>query len=258
MNPAPFFGLVFLFLAAGLMAYFTLLRGKLPRLFRPIPAFLRLRKEVGLAVEAGKRLHLSLGRGAITGPESAVGLAGLAAVDRVAQAASVSDKPPVATSGDASLSILSQDTLRSVYRSMGVEHSFNPSYGRLVGVTPFSYAAGTLPVVFDEDVSSSVLVGHFGSEAALIADATERKGGVAVGGSDDLPGMAVLYATAGEPLIGEEVFTAAAYLGGTQAHEASLLSMDVLRYVVILLIVLGAVLVFLGLDNVIAGMLSGL
>ena len=54
-----FFGLIVIFLAAG--------RRGSRRLLRPIPAFERLGHAIGLSVEAGRRLHLSLGRGGLTG-----------------------------------------------------------------------------------------------------------------------------------------------------------------------------------------------
>jgi hypothetical protein len=50
----------------------------------------------------------------------------------------------------------------------------------------------------------------------------------------------VLYAAAQEPLIGEELFAAGAYLGAGQTHTASLRVQDIMRWVLIVVIILGS------------------
>ena len=61
-----FFGLIILFAVVGREQPFPKLRA--------IPAFTKLKRSIGLAVESGSRLHLSIGRGNLTGPESAIAL----------------------------------------------------------------------------------------------------------------------------------------------------------------------------------------
>ena len=120
---------------------------------------------------------------------------------QIALLASGSDRPPVATAGDGALTILTLDTLRGAYREMDVSEQFRPTSGRMAGITPFSYVAGTLPMIRDEMVSVNLLVGNFGSEVALMTDAGERSGGFTVAGTDNIPAQAVLFATAQGPLI---------------------------------------------------------
>jgi len=240
-------GLVFVLVFLALIILFIVYeRSQKVNPLRPIRAFDRLRREIGLAVEAGKRLHVSLGRGGLNGLEGGSALIGLSTLDRIARTASISDKPPVTTSGDGTLTLLSQNTARGVFASIGLENQYEPSSGRLVGVTPFSYAAGTLPVIYDEQVAANILAGHFGSEVALITDAAERSGGMTLGGSDNLSAQAVLYAASDEPLIGEELYATGAYLKAGPAHNASVRAQDVFRWVLIAIILAGAVLKFFG------------
>jgi len=228
-----------------LIILFSVFSQRLPAWnFRAIPAFDRLERAVGLAVEAGNRLHLSLGSGDLTGTQSAVAFAGLSMLRRVARATSVSDKPPVATAGEGALAILSQDTLRSASRESGVD--FDLMNGRLTGATPFSYAAGALSVIHDEDVGANLLVGSFAAEVALINEAGERAHSLTLAGTDNVPGQAVLFATANETLIGEETFAGGAYLGAGPAHLASLRVQDIFRLGLIFVIVAGALLKLLG------------
>ncbi|MBE3120076.1 MAG: hypothetical protein IMZ50_15140 [Candidatus Atribacteria bacterium] len=237
------FGIVFF--SAALMLGLSLLRRKTPSVFRDIPAFTRLRQAVGLVVEDGSRLHVSLGRGALTTPQSASALAGLALLRRLADLTSAGDQPPIVTSGDATLAILSQDTLQAAAK-FSEQAAFDPTTGRLTGLTPFSYAAGAIPAIHDENVSANLLMGNFGVEVALLTDAVERENTFVLAGSDNLTAQAVIYASAQEPLIGEEIYAAGAYVESGRLDTASLTVQDILRWLIIAAILVGALLTLAG------------
>jgi hypothetical protein len=238
---------ILLFTALLLLA-FTFVRRKSPAIFRKIEAYDLLHRAIGLSVEGGTRLHLSLGRGNLVTARGGSALAGLAMLRRLAERASLSDQPPIVTSGDASLTVLSQDTLQSAYRAARAEEQYRPTTARLTGLTPFAFAAGTLPIIRDEDVSANILLGEFGAEAALLADASDHKNADLIAASDNLAAQAVLYAAARQPLIGEELFAAGAYLEAGASHQASLQTQDTLRWLVILAILGGVVLKVLGVN----------
>jgi len=229
-------------IAAVLLLVFLLLRRRTPAVLRRIEAFERLNRAVGLAVENGTRLHISIGRGNLFTTRGGSALSALALVRRLAERTSASDRPPVVTSGDASLAILSQDTLQSGYRAAGADEQYRYSTGRLTGLTPFAYAAGTTSVTRDENVSTSVFIGDFGTEAALMVEAAERENSTIIAASDNLSAQSIFYATSQDPLIGEELFAAGAYTGAGSAHEASLNVQDILRWLIILAILIGSVL----------------
>ena len=235
-----------LVLSALLLAGLTLWRRRSPAALRLIAAYERLNRAVGLAVENGTRLHITLGRGNLVSGRGGAALAGLAMLRRLAERTSVSDRPPVVTSGDASLAILSQDTLQAGYRAVGAQDQYRFSTGRLTGLTPFSYATGALAPIHDENVSANVVIGTLGAEAALLAEAADRENTSLVAASDDLSAQSVLFAATQEPLIGEELFAAGAYVGAGASHEASLQVQDILRWLIILAIVLGSLLKIIG------------
>jgi hypothetical protein len=225
----------------------TALSSRAPRSFRPIPAFARLQRFIGLSVEEGTRLHVSLGRGGLLGAHSGASLAGLAMLRQLTERTSVGDQPPVATTGDPALVLLAQDTLTTGYQAANAQDLYSPTTGRMTGPTPFSFAAGAMPILRDENVSTNLLLGGFGSEIALLTDTALRVGVPTLGGTDDLAAQAVLYAAAQDPLIGEEMFAAGAYLGAGQPHTASLTVQDVLRWLLIAFLLGGALLKLLGL-----------
>ena len=176
----------------------------------------------------------------------------------MARSVSTGDNPPIATAGEGAIGTLSQDTLRNAYQRIGLGEQFDPTTGRVAGLTPFSYAAGTMPLVSDEKTGANVLMGHFSSEVALITDAGERSDNLTLAGTDNLPAQAVLYATAHEPLIGEELYAGGAYLNAGTMHDASLRTQDVLRWALIIVIILGILAKSLGVDIIVKEFFEGL
>jgi hypothetical protein len=213
---------------------------------RLIDAYDRLNRSVGLAVENGTRLHISLGQGNFLSARGGSALAGLAMLRRLSERTSLSDRPPVVTSGDAPLAILSQDTLQAGYRAAGAQDQYRFTTGRLTGLTPFSYAAGTLPIIHDESVSANIVIGDLGTESALLTEAADRENTSLIAASDNLSAQSVFFASSQDPLIGEELFAAGAYVGAGASHEASLHVQDILRWIIILAIILGSLLKFIG------------
>ncbi|MCD4673500.1 MAG: hypothetical protein K8R77_12625 [Anaerolineaceae bacterium] len=218
------------------------MRPRRKQVLRPLPAFQKLRRAIGLAIEDGRGVHLSLGKANILQANAASALSGLSTLGRLAQLSIVSDQPPIVTSGSGSLAILSQDTLQSAYRSGSAMAQYRPDLGRMTGPTSFSYVAGTMPIVHREKVYTNILIGNYGPEIALLCEAADRQGTFTIAASDALPAQAVLYATAQEPLIGEEMFAIPAYLKAGNFHRSSIQAQDLLRWVLIITLVVGAVL----------------
>jgi hypothetical protein len=207
---------------------------------REIPAFTRLYRTLGLSVEDGSRLHLSLGSGSLLDSRGASALAGLALLRHIAERTSVSDKPSVASAGDPTIGLLTQDTVQAGYQAAAAEELYVPSAGRVAGLSPFSYAAGAMFISKNENVSADILMGNFGVEAALLTEAADREHVAMIGASDELTGQTVLFASAQDPLIGEELFASGAYLGAGASHVASVTVQDILRWAIVIVLLGGA------------------
>jgi len=205
-----YIGIVVLLLFVGLLIGFTAFGRRWPVVLRPLRGFDELSTAIERAVEAGERVHLSLGTGSVIGSDSAPALAGLAMLSRIATATTMSDKPVVVTAGDGAMALLAQDTLRVAYERARASERYQSISGRMLGPTPFSYIA-SLPILIEtEDVSVHLLAGSYGA------------------------------------LIGEEVFAGGAYLNVGPFHIASLRTQDVVRMVIVALILLGTILSTLG------------
>lgn len=235
-------GLFLLILIIGLMIAFYWLRERWPGTLRPILGYKGLKNALESAVESGDRVHLSLGTGELIGPESAAAFAGLTVLSRLAFATAMADKPTMVSAGDGALVILAQDSLRSAYRRLDAEARFDVTSGRLVAPTPFSYTAGLPALLDNEDVAVHLLIGSFGAEGALAASFGQRRKAFVLAGTQDVQAQALLYATSDHPLVGEEVFAGGAYLDLGAFHHSSLRAQDFVRWILIVLILIGAML----------------
>lgn len=258
MSATGFTGIVVIVLFLGLIIFFSIVNpDRKENNIRPIPAYKKIEQEIIVAVEAGTQLHISLGRGGITGPESAAALAGLSLLKQVIEKSAICDHPPVVSTGNAVISMLAQDTIQGSSKAVSVsDHIRNPS-GELIGVTPFSYAAGTLTTIRDDNVSANIHAGWFGNEITWLTTAGERQSTPTIAGTAQLPAQAVIYASASDPLIGEELYAAGAYLGAGKIHLASISAQDVVRWIIIVLILGNVLLNLLGIDSFIENILAG-
>jgi len=234
-------GLTLIFFSVILLIGLFLLKDRVKASFRDIPAFSKLDKALGTAVEDGSRIHFSLGTSGVANSRTAASYASLSILRQSAELSAASDKSPLATSGDSALTILSQDSLKTAHRVAGAEQQYKATSGRVTGLTPFSYAAGTIPAIYDEDISTNVLAGGFGTEVGLLSDATERTHSFTLAATDSLPAQAILYASANEVLIGEELYASGVYLKAGRTHIVSLYVQDTLRWIIVAALIVGAV-----------------
>jgi hypothetical protein len=244
-------GPALLILAAGLYLFFNYAlpritgRANLPALHRVL-AYRRLLKASGKALEIGTGMHISSGSGGLSGSPGAAGITGLAMLRRIVQTNARNDRPVQSTSGDGALAAMAQDAISQGYAQAGAGSQASPELAQVAGITPFSYTAGAMMAIHEQPFHANLLLGHFGPEATLIAEAAYRSGQDTIAGSDSLPAQAALTPTADETLVGEELFAGGAYLQAGSAHPASLQAQDVLRWAIILVIVTGVVISLLG------------
>jgi len=238
--------IIFLIMTVSMLAFY-LIGGKKPSdNFRTIEAFRKLQEHTNRAIEEGKRVFTFLGSGGILGIKGAAGFAGLTIIKQVTARASQSDLPPSAASGEATLAILSQDTMNSVHETRGDESDFDPGSGNVNGLTPISYAVGSLSDITDDNVSTVIISGHFGSEVVLMTDAANRVNSQTVSGSENPLAQAIMYAASEDVLMGEELYASGAYLDKNPMHQASLRAQDLLRWILIGVIFFGALLKLIG------------
>jgi hypothetical protein len=210
---------------------------------RELAGVARLAKQTGQAVESGSRLHLSLGQGELTEATVVSSAAGLAVLDSLAEESCASDTPPLVTVGAGTLLPAGQDSLRAAYQKAGRARDFWPGDVQFIApaTSPTIYAAGVASAIHNTELSSNVLVGRFGPEIVLATEAAAQKQLEQLIGSDDPVALAIGSMSSEQLLIGEELLATPAYLQPKPVHQASLMTQDLLRWLVAAAVVIAAV-----------------
>jgi hypothetical protein len=193
---------------------------------------------MGEAIESGRQLHISLGQASLMGTASATSVAAVQVLSRLAQDGCASGAPPLATVGEGTLLPIAQNSLRQAYVEAGRPDEYKHDSAQFVAAdtAPYAFAGGIASVVQQNNASGNVLVGRFGPEIAIAAEAGVRQNIDQVIGTDDPSALAVATAVTNSILIGEELFAAGAYVEGSPSQIASLQVQDILRVIVSLTI----------------------
>lgn len=207
---------------------------------RSIAAYETLPLLVGESIEADRPLHLSFGSASLGTDGTLIALSAAELFYQVAQRAATGMTPPIITLSNTSVLPLAQDTLRRAYATRGRIERYQGGAARWYagGGQTLAFAAALTSMVADEQVTSNILAGSYGAELALILDTTARRNQMSIATSDQLEGQAIAFAMSERPLIGEEIFSAGAYLEGKPNQVATIASLDILRWLVIFMILI--------------------
>jgi hypothetical protein len=218
-------------------------RRRTPFPLRTIPAFAVMPALTQRAIEADRPVHISLGSAGLGGETTLLAVAGAELAYQLSSRAAMGVTSPILTLTDPSALPLAQDTLRRAYQSRRLSEHFRANNARWypAGARSLAYAAAVTALMADENVSSNVMVGSFGPELALIMEASARRNIPIIAVSDQLEGQAIAYALSDEPLIGEEVFAGGPYLGGNPQQTAESVTIDILRWLLVLAMLIGLI-----------------
>ncbi len=239
--------LFFLLLSALVMIALTILhrRREAPET-RDIPAFKDLQEQLGRAAESGRPLHIALGNGALGSEDTVSSLAGLHVLEGLIDAAIAYDVAPVITVGDPTLLPLAQDVVRRAYERSQIPEFYDASLVRFVAPSSLAYSAGAIPVGAPERVTADVVVGTFGAEASLIADTSDWRNRPKTAAVDAVQAIGALYPATDHLAVGEELYASGAQLTEKKRFVTSLITEDILRFVLALAILGTAALALIG------------
>lgn len=204
---------------------------------RPLPQIEDLPGSVGRSAEAGQPLHVSVGVAGIAGSATAETWAGLAVLDELANEAAACDTPLVVTVADPTVLPVAQDILRRAYLRSGNPEGYDPTQVQFVAPFPLAYAAGVAGILERDPLTANIMIGSFGDEYLLMGEVGARRGLHQTAGAANPRALPFVYATADEPLVGEEIFAGSAYLARGPLQVASLLVEDWARWAILAAIV---------------------
>lgn len=221
-----------------------------PRL-RAIPAYESLKKLVSRAAETGQAVHVSIGTAGVNGARTADTLAGLYTLEFLADRAANSDIPPLVTLTDPTTVPAALDQLRRAYARQGYPDEYRLDQARFIAPpvngSAVPYVAGVMDILDHEPVTANVMLGSFGQEFLLMAEPGAQRGAFQVGGASEPSVLPLVYLTMAQPILGEEIYAAGAYLLERAPHSTSLVAQDVFRIALVILVLVVVLVRTLGL-----------
>lgn len=237
-------GLLLIAGASFYLASLRLRRRRTPLDLRYIRGYDLMPYAIDESVESGRPMHFSFGASAVGGETTPAALAAAGLMYYLIRRLSFERNLPLITLSDPITLALGSDTLRRAYmaRDNLEAYRWNTTTWYPQGERSLAFGAGAAAHSANMDVSSHVLLGAFGLEIAYLLESGRRRGQRLIANSTQLEGQAVAYVMADEKIIGEEIFVGDAYLNPSDVLSlSSLIAQDTLRWVVIILIIIGVI-----------------
>ena len=225
-----------LFTGIGLIS-FALGRGMPLPALRALPAYERMRYAIAEAAETGRPVHLALGVGGISDASAMETVAGLTVLDYFSAQADRTATPPLVTTANPTTLVLAQELLSQPYQARDHLADFDPLTVRFIGgdtgQANAAYAAGVVDVLERRQPAANFMLGQFGDEYVLLSETAARNQIPQTAGSASLKALPFMALSTEPTLIGEELFAAGAYLLQWPWHIASLVTQDVIRWIIV-------------------------
>jgi len=225
---------------------------------RAIAGYQALPGMIGLAIENGQGLHVSLGSSGLGGTSSATALAANELLYQISLRSSVGGTAPAVTMSEPTAIPMAYGTLQAALRKRGAapRGAFDPAVQWYAGgARSLAFAAALTGVMTNERSAYNVFAGGFGTELALPLLASQRARAASLATSDQLEGQAVAYAMADQALLGEEIYAAGASLGDSASALGGVIAQDLLRILIIGFLIVASI-VAVG-DALFGGAISG-
>jgi hypothetical protein len=207
------------------MFFFLVMRGRrgAELYVRPIKALDALDDAVGRAAEMGRPVLYSPGLSGVSDPATVASLSILSRVAR--KAARLHTRIKVPNYGPLTWPV-AQNIVREAYAAAGRAEEYDPNDVSYLTSRFLTYAAAVTGIMTRERTASNFLIGHFFSEALILAETGVSTGALQIGGTDSVTQLPFIITTCDHTMIGEEMFAAAALVGGDPVSRSTIKAQD--------------------------------
>jgi hypothetical protein len=242
------FGLVCLLVIMAATVYFIrqAQAGKVPTL-RRLAGVDAIDEAIGRSVEMGKPIVCSHGiatlRDATTGPQTIAGLSVLSYVARKAAEVGARLIVPVRQT---EVWPVAADVVETAYKLAGKGADFKVEDIQFLSSDQFGYSSNYMGLLMREKPGANIMVGAYWAESMQLAETGSRAGAMQISGTAQTSQIPFFLVATDYCLIGEEVYSAGAYLSGDPQLIGSLAGQDVGRIIATILVVVGELLMTAG------------
>ena len=218
-------------------------QGKVPGVKRHIAALEGVKEGVGVCAELGKSLHYGTGPGEMTTRAGTELVAAMAILDYTARLAARSDVPVYVSIFDPSSYAYVFQILRQAYGAEGKLDILPVDAVRYYGAADTSYNYGIVRTLRYENAGANYAIGAWDASTSINCEAAYALGLFQVGGAalHFKGALPFFVATCEYTFICEEMFAAGAMLTEDKGMLGTLYTIDLVRYMLIAIMLLGIV-----------------
>lgn len=229
--------------------------GNPPRI-RPVPFLSELDSIVGRAAEMGRPIHFSTGYGGLHDEWAVMCVAGLALLSKVAELCGKYRVWLQFTCFRGYLVPIGQDLLKTGYEKGGNPDMYSPDMVSYVGEDQPAYIAFMMDYFFAEKPAVAMMFGAIQAEMNHHLMMSKRVGAICCSGTPRLYYQGKMALMADFALLGEELYVAGASITQDPVHLGSIEAEDYSKFIVIGLLILGAITSTIGLPEMLTGLLG--
>jgi hypothetical protein len=145
--------------------------------------------------------------------------------------------------------VLAEEIVRQGYANVGRSDAHRPENVMFITPEQFAFAAAVNGIILRDRPATNIFLGRFFAESLMLAETGYVTKSIQIGGTAEITQLPFFVAACDYAILGEELFAVSAYL----SREPNLLGMlkatDLVKALVILLIIAGAVSATFGLGD---------
>jgi hypothetical protein len=234
-----------------IMYYIQMARGGKEIRIRSLAAVDAIDEVVGRASEMGRPVHYTFGTGQLTSSTQAPQLlSSMGILGRVATRAADLGVEFIVTSCQADTLPMVEDIIRNAYMMAGKGDEYREDIIRFLS-TGFAYRAAVIGILEREKPAANFIIGGYYNETLTFAETATRIGAQQIGGTANTHQLPFIAAVCDYSLLAEELYAAGAYIRKQPEELGSIAGQDLLKFIVIIILILGVLLNTAGNDSII-------
>jgi hypothetical protein len=136
--------------------------------------------------------------------------------------------------------VLAEEIVRQGYANVGRSDAHRPENVMFITPEQFAFAAGVNGLILRERPATNIFLGRFFAESLMLAETGYVTRAIQIGGTAEITQLPFFVAACDYAILGEELYAVSAYLSREPQLLAQLKSTDLVKGIVILLIIAGA------------------
>lgn len=238
--------LAWVLLSVAVIIYFTYRSRSKTLTVRAIPGLKAVEEAVGRATELGKPILFTTGWGGdIQRPTT---IAALNMLRFVASKAASYGCRILFPTHDPVIAEAAREIIKNAFAKAGHPDAYRDGDINFVSPSQFGYAAAVDGIVARSNPAAIFLLGTFEGEALILAETGNIAGAMQIAGTDSTIQLSFFIVACDYTLIGEELYSASAYLTDDNRVKASMYAQDALRLLLLAILLITPLLALFGSD----------